>query len=190
MPPRVSARTPRTPYCSRSQTLAPSIRPLVVSPTLAAPCFPLPPPLHQLRRRRRRGGGGGAPREGRRRNGAPPGRRPYDDVNEAARPARPRPTCTGPPPLRVSRLRALGERRRRSLPSFSPAAGMMLSAADEPSVANPRTPSPIQPPCRLFVQEPVTPPLHPAAVVAPSPPCHAVGPGCQCPADGTATPRP
>jgi hypothetical protein len=42
----------------------------------------------------------------------------------------------------------------------------MPSAADEPSVANPRTPSPIRPLCRLLCRSPIAPPVFPAAAVA------------------------
>jgi hypothetical protein len=42
----------------------------------------------------------------------------------------------------------------------------MPSDADEPSVANPRTPSPIRLPCRLLCRSPVALPVFPAAAVA------------------------
>jgi hypothetical protein len=166
MPPRVPARTPRTPYHSRSQNPSTEYKTPSRFPNPSSPLFSPSAAAAPAEEEGRRRGGGAAPREGRHRTRAPPGWCPDNDVNEAAHPARPRPTCAGLPPLRVSCLRALGERRRRSLPSFSPVAGVMPSAANKPAVANPRTPSPIQPPCRPFMQEPVAPPLHPIAVAS------------------------
>jgi hypothetical protein len=98
--------------------------------------------------------------------GAPPSLRPNDDIDAAARPARPRPTGTDPPPHQASSL--------ASKPSVSAAAASpslfptAAGDADEPSVANPRDPPPsLSALVPLLVQEPdAPPPSRPAAAVA------------------------
>jgi hypothetical protein len=77
--------------------------------------------IFPFRRRRTRGGeegGRGGEEEGEEEKavtaGAPsPRPRPYDDHDEATRPARPRLACTGSSPRQAPRPQASGEHRRR-----------------------------------------------------------------------------
>jgi hypothetical protein len=142
MPPCVLARTPRSPGRSRTPTLVPHIR-SHSRETLATPCFS---PFRRRHTRRgeggERGGEGGKGGEeasrggGRRRHAGapPPGLHLNNDVNAAARPARPRPTCSNLQPRQALASEPTGERNRR--PSIS-CCRREPRAVDEPSLARP-----------------------------------------------------
>jgi hypothetical protein len=140
IPPHIPARTSRSPGCNRSPNPSATYKSLSHSRNPSHPCFSPPavaaPAEEKEKKRRRRRkrrcrsrqggerrqavqGGGGCHRRG-----PPPGRRPNDDINEAARPARPRPTCTGPSPRQGLRQRASPVSTAAALPLLS----LVLSA--------------------------------------------------------------
>jgi hypothetical protein len=156
MPPRVLARTPRFP--GRSRTPSPSAaykKPSRSRETLATPLlFPFRRRYTRRGEEGGRGGEGGREGEGAPRGGGrccrtglpPPGLRPNDDVDAAARPARLRPSCSSPPLRQASSLasKPTSECRRRSP---IPCCRCEPQAADDPSIASLRAPFPIRPSC-------------------------------------------